>query len=80
MDDMQREVTKFALKALAKPLYRWFSERVRERRTGFILLEIPRPITPPKKPKKHPKKKAARPKSPPSPRGPFCPECGQERR
>ena len=81
MEEMEKEVAEFFLKIFAKWLYRWFSDRLRERRTGFILLEIPRPIRFPKKPKKQPKKKAARPKSPPpSQRGRFCPECGQERR
>ena len=80
MDEMEKEVTTLALKALAKPLYRWFSDRLRERHTNLILLEIPRPIALPKKLKK-PKKKSARAKLPlPPRRGRFCPECGQERR
>lgn len=81
MDEMQKEVTKFALKVLAKPLYNWFSNRLSERGSSLILLEIPRLVAPRKKPKKHLKKKATRPKpSPPPQRGRFCPECGQERR
>jgi len=80
MDEMEKEVTTFALKVLAKPLYRWFSDRFRERRTSLVLLEIPRPIAPAKKPKRHSKKKPTRPKPPlPQQRGRFCPECGQER-
>lgn len=80
MDEMEKEVTTFALKLLAKPLFRWFSDRLGERRS-LILLEIPRPVTPLKKPKKHPKKKSVRRKSPPPFQdGRFCPECGQERR
>ena len=81
MDEMQKEVTEFALKVLAKPLYCWFSDRLRERRTSLVLLEIPRPIAPPQKLKKHPRKKPTRPKPPlPERRGRFCPECGKERR
>jgi hypothetical protein len=79
MEEMQNEVAGFVFKLLAKLVYPWLSD-LRERRTGLIVLEIPRPFSPPKKPKKHPKKKA-RPKSPPpSQHGRFCPECGQERR
>jgi hypothetical protein len=81
MDELEKEVTGFALKVLAKPLVRWVSDRLGERHPSLILLEIPRPAISPKKPKKHQKKKSVRRKlPPPSEHGKFCPECGQERR
>jgi hypothetical protein len=79
MDEMEKQVAEFFLKVFAKWLYRWLSDSLRERRTSFILLEIPHPSSPPKKPKKHAKKKARVRLPLASPRGKFCPECGQER-